>query len=155
MEKKTCTKCEVSKPVSEFYWRKERNAYRSKCKQCEKALHSNWRKKTLPERREKHREWCKANPEKARANWNRGREKKRQALKEWVWNLKKAPCMDCGQTFHPVCMDFDHRPDTDKIADVSVGVSKRWSKEKLLVEIAKCDLVCSNCHRMRTFVQRG
>jgi hypothetical protein len=57
------------------------------------------------------------------------------------------PCSDCGGVFDPVCMDFDHRPGERK--RFAVGrADKKW--ETTLAEIAKCDLVCANCHRLRT-----
>ena len=66
--------------------------------------------------------------------------------------LKDAPCSDCGGRFPPECMDFDHRPGTEKFR----GVSKlaRYRLEVLLAEVEKCDLVCANCHRIRT-ARRG
>lgn len=60
--------------------------------------------------------------------------------------------MDCRGTFPPECMDFDHRPGEVKL--FNVGVYKRISSQKLEVEIAKCDIVCSNCHRIRTTARR-
>lgn len=47
-------------------------------------------------------------------------------------------------------MDFDHRNPADKIKELSKLANKNWSERKLLEEIAKCDLVCANCHRDRT-----
>lgn len=68
--------------------------------------------------------------------------------------LKDKPCLDCNSRFAPWVMDFDHRPgeikefEVNKFANVS---SITDDKLKLLHrEIAKCDLVCSNCHRDRT-----
>jgi hypothetical protein len=49
-------------------------------------------------------------------------------------------------------MDFDHRE--DKVEIVSRLLWANAAKEKILAEIAKCDLVCSNCHRIRTFLVR-
>lgn len=57
--------------------------------------------------------------------------------------------MDCGQCFPAVCMDFDHRPGEIKIASVA-RVIQAGKLEDLYAEIAKCDLVCANCHRLRT-----
>ena len=59
------------------------------------------------------------------------------------------PCADCGLTFPAVCMDFDHVRG-DKVDNVSYLVSghRRW--EIIETEIAKCEIVCSNCHRVRT-----
>ena len=63
--------------------------------------------------------------------------------------FKDKPCMDCGGTFPLVCMDFDHRDPSTKLFNVAQGIRK--SKEAILAEIAKCDLVCANCHRIRSW----
>jgi hypothetical protein len=48
-------------------------------------------------------------------------------------------------------MDFDHREGEEKLFAVSAGGNKvRLSQSQLLAEIAKCDVVCANCHRERT-----
>ncbi len=63
--------------------------------------------------------------------------------------LKDRPCDDCGESFPPYVMDFDHRPGEIK----SFSLNKAWARSwgKVQAEIAKCDLVCANCHRERTF----
>lgn len=43
-------------------------------------------------------------------------------------------------------MDFDHRPDEVKVKNVS----QLKTLDDVKAEIAKCDVVCSNCHRLRT-----
>jgi hypothetical protein len=60
---------------------------------------------------------------------------------------KSVPCMDCGGLFPWVCMDFDHVRGK-KLFNIAEGMQKKLSV--LLAEIAKCDVVCSNCHRIRT-----
>lgn len=65
-------------------------------------------------------------------------------------DLKRGPCTDCGQTFDPICMDFDHLPGTDKILNVGRMVTRKFAWAKIEAEIAKCELVCANCHRLRT-----
>lgn len=65
-----------------------------------------------------------------------------------IAELKKGPCVDCGQTFHPVCMDFDHLNPETKTRNISAMAQQ--SKETILAEIAKCELVCANCHRLRS-----
>jgi hypothetical protein len=69
-----------------------------------------------------------------------------------IQSFKDTPCMDCGNKFPPECMDFDHRGDDTKINDVSSMTT--CSISKILEEIAKCDIVCSNCHRIRTEQRR-
>lgn len=63
-------------------------------------------------------------------------------------DLKARPCLDCGGNFHYCQMDFDHVRG-DKVTEVSQATG--LSHELLLLEVAKCDLVCANCHRVRTY----
>lgn len=63
--------------------------------------------------------------------------------------LKKKPCTDCGGEFPPHVMDFDHK-DGVKLGRIST-MATQVSWDKLLAEIAKCDLLCANCHRIRSF----
>jgi hypothetical protein len=60
------------------------------------------------------------------------------------------PCADCGET-DPLVLEFDHLG--DKQFNVAKGIRDRnW--ESVLAEIAKCEVVCANCHRRRT-ARRG
>jgi hypothetical protein len=61
------------------------------------------------------------------------------------------PCIDCGIVFPPECMDFDHVRGV-KLFDV--GDSVHRSISNITEEIEKCELVCANCHRIRTKVRR-
>lgn len=74
---------------------------------------------------------------------------RRQELRDFVNQLKDKPCTDCGIKFHPAAMDFDHL--NNKEFEISKMILNGRSKEAILKEIAKCELVCSNCHRVRTF----
>ncbi len=57
--------------------------------------------------------------------------------------------------FHPAAMQWDHKPGVEKTTDVA-NWRTRTSKRRVLEEIAKCELVCANCHAVRTFLrQRG
>ena len=67
------------------------------------------------------------------------------------------PCLDCDGVFHWVAMDFDHRPEEEKsfgIATKGTLVVSSKNISMIMKEINKCDLVCSNCHRVRTWVKR-
>jgi hypothetical protein len=75
---------------------------------------------------------------------------KRQAVVDYVNEQKSKPCMDCGGLFPPECMDFDHRPEEKKSFGISSFVARGGSLDLVALEIAKCDLVCANCHRVRT-----
>jgi hypothetical protein len=50
-------------------------------------------------------------------------------------------------------MEFDHRDPREKIDSVSKLVGHGAHKDKILREIAKCDLVCANCHRIRSLAR--
>lgn len=74
-------------------------------------------------------------------HWHRSR-------KDALEALKSGPCLDCGGLFPPECMDWDHRPDENKV--LAIGRMRFAPWQSVLDEIAKCDLVCANCHRIRT-----
>lgn len=75
----------------------------------------------------------------------------RQKRVDLVMDIKrKAFCADCGVSGqdHPEIMDFDHLG--DKKYSVSHAARTRSAKV-LQEEMAKCEIVCSNCHRIRTY----
>ena len=61
-------------------------------------------------------------------------------------------CFDCGYVGPAFMYDFDHRDPSKKSFNLSDGCSRAYSVQ--LAESMKCDMVCANCHRMRTHVQR-
>jgi hypothetical protein len=67
--------------------------------------------------------------------------------------LRDVPCMDCGGRFPPCSMDFDHRDPGTKRSRVPALIG-RAADARILAEVAKCDIVCANCHRARTFARR-
>ncbi len=79
---------------------------------------------------------------------------KRAALVErrrLLASLKNKPCADCGGTFPSYVMDFDHVRGR-KETNVSGMIGCKM--ERLLGEVSKCDVVCANCHRIRTHQRR-
>jgi hypothetical protein len=70
--------------------------------------------------------------------------------KKFIQELKSNPCVDCGKRFHFCVMDFDHRNQFIKQSGISRMIS-HYGRATILKEISKCDLVCSNCHRLRTY----
>lgn len=74
----------------------------------------------------------------------------REAVTEWK---RGRACEDCRNVFDPICMDFDHLPGQKKIRNIAAMVSRASGQnawQQILAEIVKCDLVCANCHRLRT-----
>lgn len=72
--------------------------------------------------------------------------RKSDAIRNERYNaLKDVPCADCGESYPPWVMDFDHLG--DKV--FAIGGSQRGI-QAVTEEAKKCDVVCSNCHRQRT-----
>jgi hypothetical protein len=69
----------------------------------------------------------------------------------FIHAVKARPCADCGIQYPPVVMDFDHVRGNKRF-----GLAKRVtaSLATLAAEVEKCDVVCSNCHRLRTEYRR-
>lgn len=60
-----------------------------------------------------------------------------------------ATCMDCGEDYPYYVLEFDHRPDEIKLFNISMY--GQYTLEDVKKEIAKCDIVCANCHKIRTW----
>jgi hypothetical protein len=75
----------------------------------------------------------------------------------WQWlgeYLLDHPCVDCG--FRDVrALDFDHRPDSGKTADVMRLAKDRHSLARIRVEVDKCDVRCRNCHAIVSYQRLG
>jgi hypothetical protein len=125
-----CARCALWKPQSEFH--RSRTGQFSYCRDCRRAY----------DRRYYH-ERGRA----ARLARHRARVEKERA---WMAALKEGvPCVDCGSTFPVWVMHWDHLPGYEKVGQVSDLVGSR-SRTLVLEELQKCELVCANCHVMRT-----
>jgi hypothetical protein len=91
----------------------------------------------------------KTREDKERVASNRYQKAKRQK----VYDFKNVPCRDCGIAYPSYVMDFDHRPEEIKLFTVGDS-ARKYGWATVLAEIAKCDVVCSNCHRERTHQRR-
>jgi len=93
-----------------------------------------------------------------RSWWRQLSKRDRRAIRErerqkdlLVRSLKDVPCADCKQEYPPEAMDFDHVPGRGgKLGSVASRVTLR----AVLAEARKCDVVCANCHRVRTMRRR-
>lgn len=101
--------------------------------------------------RQYQKEWFQRNKEK-KAEIQR---KQRAELRRWFEEeiLPKVSCQQCGEN-HPACMDFHHRNPAEKDKSVSYMLKKKFSKQRTLNEMAKCDVLCSNCHRKYHWLER-
>lgn len=78
--------------------------------------------------------------------------KQRLEMQSWIQEVKDVPCQDCGVKYPYYVMDFDHRNPSEKSGEVNLMI-RTGSWAKLRAEVDKCDIVCSNCHRERTYGQ--
>ena len=93
-------------------------------------------------------------PEHARAVRRRSTRKKILEVVERVRLLKAKPCSDCGGTFPHYVMHFDHRDATTKVKAIATLIRNTVAWSRVEAEIAKCDLVCANCHSVRTWMRK-
>lgn len=70
---------------------------------------------------------------------------------EMIRKAKDVPCTDCGDRFHYAAMDFDHLPGRGKRFLLSSVKDSGPTVSVLMAEMKKCEVVCANCHRVRTF----
>jgi hypothetical protein len=155
---KACRNCGEVRSAREFYKNDlTASGLHSWCRPCCVAAASERQKrlKSDPEwRREQTarlRRWRKENPEAAAAQRERGVERNRQ----YITRLKdQTPCADCGGSFPKPIMEF-HHVRGKKLSTVSTLVARAVSLERLKAEIAKCDLVCANCHRIRHHAEKA
>ena len=63
----------------------------------------------------------------------------------------KTPCFDCGGNFRYYQKDFDHLG--AKVYNLGTQ-GKKLNEVTLRIEMAKCDVVCANCHRARTYLRQ-
>lgn len=139
MGKKICRVCKIEK-LLEDYNKKGPDGYQNECRECQKESSKNYYKK---------------NNEKLKKQIN---EAKQIRINEnritYFKYLKNHPCIDCGES-NPIVLEFDHRDGVDKISTVGELVWNGYSWDKIQLEIDKCDVRCSNCHRIRTSKQQG
>lgn len=135
--KKRCSMCHEWKPLSDVHQnRRRRDGRQNACKPCNIARNQRWYRENPDVRRRRMDEQV--------------RRRKRFLQRQLLAYLREHPCVDCGEP-DPVVLDFDHQ--RDKIANVSLMVLKKRPWPVILAEIAKCEVVCANCHRRRTAAQ--
>ena len=126
--RKRCGRC-GKKRLIKFFNKRRGNQFHSYCRDCHKAAN-----------RIHYLNNKQAHLEKAY--------ERRAYLRQLINEAKSKPCADCGMTYPFYVMDFDHREDKN------FAISQAWrarSWSEVLAEIEKCDVVCANCHRERTY----
>ena len=130
-----CAMCGQWKAASDFH--NSRTGQFSYCRECRRAYDRRY-----------YREHGKAG--------RRVRQRARMLeARAWMAALKEGvPCADCGQAFPVFVMHWDHLPGYEKVGSISEMVGSR-SRTITIAELQKCQLVCGNCHVLRTLSRSG
>jgi hypothetical protein len=132
-----CSKCGAVKPIAEFP-RRSNGRPQCYCYPCWNAYH--------------HQRYL-SNKAAFIARAKNSIRKRERFLRA----AKNVPCMDCGRRFPYYVMEHDHRDGETNLFNISDLISKklRESTAAMEAELAKCDVVCANCHRERTHQRRA
>lgn len=135
METRICSQCKKEKPLSkEFFNTRDKlgKKFRTDCKECQNLKQSE----AYQNKREHYKNATKKH-----------RQKLRVINQRLLWDfLKKNGCVRCGET-NPVVLELDHL--SDKKYNISdIIYCHTW--DSVLTELAKCQILCSNCHRKKT-----
>jgi len=104
------------------------------------AYHQYWATNKAVESTVKARKGNKKNQRKAR--------ERARVLVKFYTDLAGGCCQKCGYNRSWFALDFHHINSNEKAFNVSqVAVKQNGRNEKVVAEIEKCILLCSNCHR--------
>lgn len=136
---KTCTKCGETKPLLEFNKRaRSADGHQQHCKSCHKVHNLRHYAKDKEKYLERGRKWTK--------NWLK------TVARPIIAEAKVGGCSVCGEK-REWCLDFHHLDPKEK--DLDIAALKMRGQERLLRdEIAKCIVVCRNCHADIHYQQR-
>ena len=131
---KICSRCHIRKSACSFPRNASRSDGRSRyCTPCQ-------------------RDYIRSHYRRNKQQYLYRNQERRVNLKALINKLKAGPCSDCHRSYPPYVMDFDHVRG-HKLRVIGRAAHSGVSYTTLLDEIAKCELVCSNCHRERTHVR--
>jgi hypothetical protein len=129
--RKRCPGCDIVQPIGNFNKNVERvDGYQNYCRVCDNAQRRKW--------------YGKENNAETSREYNVA---KRLSRREWLRALKATlQCEACGETFAGA-LDFHHRDPSEKEFSISKMIGQTISITRIEAEIAKCTVLCSNCHR--------
>lgn len=131
MKNKVCVRCGHRQDIGEFTKNVTKKDGRNPaCRTC-------------------HSKWQKAHYRKNLGYYKLKAKKNQRLLRDAIREAQKKPCMDCKKKYPTYVMDFDHRDRDKKKMNLSL-MAARSGLRLIQEEIAKCDVVCANCHRERT-----
>ena len=125
---KICTSCHEEKPKSAFSKNARRkDGLQTVCKQCKRLYNRSYYTSHKQEHLDKN---------------TRIRQRNRAFLSEVKSN---SCCAECGE-HHPATLQFHHLDGTDKDETISTLCNSLASINRIKAEMAKCIILCANCH---------
>lgn len=141
---KTCTVCRKKKKLIEFHKDKSTKDGRTfQCALCARAATERWKRSGSVATQKKRMK-------KKKMSQTLAKERNHSFILDY---LQAHHCVDCGES-DPICLDFDHVRG-NKTMNICYMMNCSYSIVKLELEISKCDVRCSNCHRKRTASVQG
>ncbi len=140
---KHCWSCDKWHPATTQYFHRDSSkgdGLHGSCKWCTRARKSKWQKLNPEKMREQQRVFFENHPRfpaKPRINKKAENNKYKQSIK------KLGCCVCCGEQ-RPEVLQFHHREPKDKLFSLYRSGSR--DRNEIVAEIAKCDLMCANCH---------
>ena len=132
---KTCWQCQTVKSVDEFGRNKARkDGCQTECKQCRSSRHQKYYQKN-------------------KKKYHRYNAQHRQTNRDFIAAYLADKQCECGFS-DSRALDFDHIDPTTKKKEISKMLNQCYSIEAIKAEIAKCRILCANCHRIHTAIQQ-
>jgi hypothetical protein len=133
---KICSSCKKEKNLLEFNKKSGKKSHQPFCRLCDNERS----KRYYAENKKHHISVIKER-----------NQRYKKEVDKWVRDLKSnTSCADCKKTYHWFQMDFDHVKG-NKDRAVSTMIAQKVSLRRIQLEIEKCELVCANCYRLRTY----
>lgn len=135
---KQCPKCKKKKFIRSFGIDKNRpDGHNVYCKECIRE-----------------RDYVQYGTPKYNSKKRADRAKANARNRAYVYDiLQRSKCIDCGDQRWQV-LEFDHVRG-DKVRAISDMVKSGMSIDNIESEIAKCDIRCANCHRLKTMTEEN
>ena len=96
-----------------------------------------------------HKQECKSHYQRNKQYYLDRNKRRIAEFRKIIAEAKGNTCKDCKREYHQCQLDFDHTGDDKNFTIAHLG--EIHSKKALLEEIAKCEVVCASCHRLRTY----
>lgn len=135
---KKCSKCKQELPEEAFNWRnKSQGKRQDSCRECKKVIQ---------------RAYYQNNRQSYVAKITETKKTRIAANKRYARDILSSGCVDCG--FLDIrALEFDHLGESTKVDGVMAMINDGASLDRIKTEISKCEVVCRNCHSIRTITR--